>query len=314
MARDTGWSDAPASVAAQRCQVSAGTASLRASVATRDGLPSVSVPVLSKAMARTRRACSRCTPPLISRPRRAPCARALTRLTGVAMTRAQGQAITSSTSALYSATCQAQPMSHGPSSATANASTNTTGVYTLAKRSTKACVGARLAWACSTAWMTRASWVSRAAAVTRSTKRPVWLSVPAYTASPTPLSTGRLSPVTGASSMALRPSSTTPSSASRAPGLARTTAPTGTCRADTARHWPSAPCCSTSSGAMRSKSPMAPRARSTARASRYSASAYSAITMAASGHWPISSAPVTATVISALMFRRPRRSASRPFQ
>jgi hypothetical protein len=44
---------------------------------------------------------------------------------------------------------------------------------------------------------------------------------------------------------------------------------------------------------------MAWRARSTARASISSAIAYSAITMAASGHWPIRKAPVTATVISA---------------
>jgi hypothetical protein len=55
------------------------------------------------------------------------------------------------------------------------------------------------------------------------------------------------------------------------------------------------------------------RARSTARASIASAMAYSAITIAASGHWPITIAPVTATVISALMFRRPWRSAAQPF-
>lgn len=58
---------------------------------------------------------------------------------------------------------------------------------------------------------------------------------------------------------------------------------------------------------------MAFRARSTALASIASAMAYSAITIAASGHWPIAKAPVTATVISALMFSRPCRSAVRPF-
>ncbi len=56
------------------------------------------------------------------------------------------------------------------------------------------------------------------------------------------------------------------------------------------------------------------RARSTARASMASAIAYSAMTIAASGHWPITNAPVTATVISALMFSRPRRSAARPLR
>ena len=71
--------------------------------AARAGWPRVRVPVLSKAMARRRRAASRCTPPLMSRPKRAARARALTRVTGVAMTSAQGQAMTSSASARYSA-------------------------------------------------------------------------------------------------------------------------------------------------------------------------------------------------------------------
>ena len=58
---------------------------------------------------------------------------------------------------------------------------------------------------------------------------------------------------------------------------------------------------------------MALRARSTALASMASAIAYRAITMAASGHWPMRKAPVTATVIKALMFRRRLRSAAKPF-
>jgi len=58
---------------------------------------------------------------------------------------------------------------------------------------------------------------------------------------------------------------------------------------------------------------MAWRARSTARASIASAIAYKAITMAASGHWPIAKAPLTATVINALIFRRPRSRAFKPF-
>ena len=176
----------------------------------------------------------------------------------------------------------------------------------------KACVGARSLCACSTAWMMRASCVSRAPAVTRTSSTPVWFSVPAYTASPSALSTGRLSPVTGAWSMALRPAVTTPSSASRVPGLTRITAPSGTSAALAGCQWPWASRCSTVSGAISSRPPMAPRARSTARASSHSARAYSAITIAASGHSPIRKAPVTATVISALMFRRPRRSAFKP--
>ena len=37
------------------------------------------------------------------------------------------------------------------------------------------------------------------------------------------------------------------------------------------------------------------------------------LAIAASGHWPIRKAPVTATAISALMFSRPRTSAAKPF-
>ncbi|MNF86069.1 hypothetical protein D3C84_684920 [compost metagenome] len=48
---------------------------------------------------------------------------------------------------------------------------------------------------------------------------------------------------------------------------------------------------------------MASRALSRERASISSAMAKSTLTMAASGHWPISRAPVTAMLISALMFR-----------
>jgi hypothetical protein len=64
---------------------------------------------------------------------------------------------------------------------------------------------------------------------------------------------------------------------------------------------------------MSSRPLIALRARSTARASISSAIAYSAITMAASGHWPIRKAPVTATDISALMLSLPRSRAAMPF-
>jgi hypothetical protein len=58
---------------------------------------------------------------------------------------------------------------------------------------------------------------------------------------------------------------------------------------------------------------MALRARSSDLASISSAMVNSTITMAASGHWPSSSAPVTAMLISALMFRLPLRMAIQPF-
>ncbi|MNU54024.1 hypothetical protein D3C71_430720 [compost metagenome] len=159
----------------------------------------------------------------------------------------------------------------------------------------------------------RASVVLAATAVTRNTSAPVWLMVPANTASPAALSTGMLSPVTGAWSMALVPSSTTPSSGTRSPGRMRATASSATASARTVCQLPSGCRTSACSGASASRLWMALRARSTARASMSSAMAYSAITIAASGHWPMMKAPVTATAISALMLRRPRTSAAKPF-
>jgi hypothetical protein len=49
-------------------------------------------------------------------------------VTGVEITSAQGQAITSSTSALYSDSCQLKAASSGISTATATAMANTAGV------------------------------------------------------------------------------------------------------------------------------------------------------------------------------------------
>jgi hypothetical protein len=56
------------------------------------------------------------------------------------------------------------------------------------------------------------------------------------------------------------------------------------------------------------------RARASERASMASASAKSTITIAASGHWPITTAPVTAMAISALMFSVRWRSAPQPLR
>ena len=137
--------------------------------------------------------------------------------------------------------------------------------------------------------------------------------VPPNTLSPTALSTGRLSPVTGAWFTALAPAVTVPSSGIRPPGRTRTVAPSGTSFNATVCQPPPGWRMSASSGASAIRPLMALRARSTAIASISSAMEYSAITMAASGHWPIRKAPVTATVISALMLSRRLNSAVRPF-
>ena len=65
-------------------------------------------------------------------------------------------------------------------------------------------------------------------------------------------------------------------------------------------------------GARSSRPRMALRARSSERASISSATLNRNITMAASGHWPISTAPVTAMLIRALMLRLPLRTAIQP--
>ena len=183
-----------------------------------------------------------------------------------------------------------------------------------AKRSTNACTGARLDWARSTASMMRASMVSLAWAVLRTCSKPVPLMVPAYTVSPTALSTGMLSPVTEAWSTALLPSSTTPSSAMRSPAFTRNTAPGWMDATGVESHSPLG--CSTSacSGVSTIRALMALRARSAARPSIHSAMAYSAITIAASGQRPMATAPVTATVINVLMFRLPRSNDCKPLR
>ena len=157
----------------------------------------------------------------------------------------------------------------------------------------------------------RASSVPLAGAVTCISSSPCWFTLPAYSASPGALSASWLSPVMGAWFTALSPRVTVPSSGTRAPGAMRSVAPSGTWAAFWRTVLPSG--CSTSalSGARSSRLRMAWRARSMAPSSMRSAATYSAITMAASGHWPMRKAPVTATAISAWM---PRRSRARSFK
>ena len=85
----------------------------------------------------------------------------------------------------------------------------------------KRSVGALLSCASSTSLTTRAMVLSAAAAVTRTRSTASPLIVPAKTLSSTPLRTGVLSPVTGASSMALSPAMITPSAGIRSPGRTR---------------------------------------------------------------------------------------------
>ena len=93
----SGCSDRDSSDAASRSTSGAGTPSVATTSTTRSR-PCVSVPVLSNAMQRTAASCSRRAPPLISTPFRAAAASADTIETGVEITSAHGQEMTSSTS------------------------------------------------------------------------------------------------------------------------------------------------------------------------------------------------------------------------
>ncbi|MNI49492.1 hypothetical protein D3C73_1041040 [compost metagenome] len=102
----------------------------------------------------------------------------------------------------------------------------------------KRSVGAFFSCASSTSRTTRAIVLSSAAAVTRMRKAASPLIVPANTCSPSLLETGVLSPVTGASSIALVPATTMPSAEIRSPGRTRMTEPTVRFSAGTSRVLP----------------------------------------------------------------------------
>jgi hypothetical protein len=117
------------------------------------------------------------------------------------------------------------PCSSGGSTATARPARRRWACRPRRSLSTKRCVGAREACASSTAWMMRVErGVGRPPPSRGIRSSPVWLMVPANTGSPTPLSTGMLSPVTLAWSMALVPPVISPSSGTRSPGRMRTMA------------------------------------------------------------------------------------------
>ena len=159
----------------------------------------------------------------------------------------------------------------------------------------------------------RSSVVSPLRERTSNSSVPRSLIVPAKTVSPGFFSTGMLSPVMGAWLTAEAPETTTPSSAMRSPGRTRTRAPSGTVSALTSSQRPSACFTSAVSGARSISLRIALRARSRLSASIISAMPNSQITTAASGHWPISAAPMTATVISRFMLSDRVRSAIQPF-
>jgi hypothetical protein len=164
----------------------------------------------------------------------------------------------------------------------------------------KRSVGALDSCASSTRAMTLEMVLSAAAAATRTLMAVSVLMVPAKTVSPTPLLLGTLSPVTGASSMAPRPSTIAPSAGMRSPGRTSTTCFRARLDAWTSR----TPSPSTSSAVLGTRSArplMLARARPAAKPSSISPTRKSRTTVAASSVAPMTTAPMAAIDISVSM-------------
>ena len=168
-------------------------------------------------------------------------------------------------------------------------------------------------WLSATKRITWASVVSDAILVELASIRPFPLMVPAKTAEPGSLVTGRLSPVIGAWFTSVVPWVTVPSKPIRSPGGIRKIVPTGTCAAGVVWLVPSGSTTLTDSGAIFISASTALRARPTLQDSNAKERANKKLTVAASNHCPIPIAPSTAIVISRFMSGRNRRSEYQAF-
>jgi len=190
---------------------------LRTSVTA--GLPWVSVPVLSNTTVSTRSIASRASAFRIRIPSPAPRPTPTMMAMGVARPRAQGQAMISTDTALTSAyAIRGSGPIQAQTTNVAAATARTVGTKTEATRSATAWMGARLRCASATMRTICDSTVSAPTFVARIRKAPDRLIVPPVTESPGSFSAGRGSPVIIASSTALLPSVTCPSTGIFSPG------------------------------------------------------------------------------------------------
>jgi hypothetical protein len=157
---------------------------------------------------------------------------------GVARPSEQGQAITSTATAFSMASVASPVAAHQPRNVAA-AITSTTGTNTALTRSARRWIGGLDACAPSTRRTILASVVSAPTAVVSITIRPSVSMEPSVTLLPTPFSTGRLSPVSMASSTLPPPSTTRPSTGMHSPGRTTTTSPTATRASGTSTSAPS---------------------------------------------------------------------------
>ena len=177
----------------------------------------VTVPVLSRTIVSSERVDSRTSGPRMTTPSWAARPEPTRIAVGVARPRAQGQAMTSTATDAVSAFWTEAPATSQPTSVRA-AIPRTAGTNTPEMRSARRCTGALPACAAVTIAPIRASVVPSPTRVARTSRAPEVLIVPPVTSSPTPTSTGTDSPVSRASSTALAPSTTTPSTAIFSPG------------------------------------------------------------------------------------------------
>ncbi len=192
---------------------------------TSEGLPSVSVPVLSKTTTRVRWAISRASASLMRMPWRAATPVPTMTAVGVASPRAHGQAMTRTATALRMPASQL-PVPKPQAASVTSATATTAGTNTSLTRSTMRWMGALAACADSTARMILASVPSAPTATVRATRRPSMFTDPPVIRPPGALLTGSPSPVTSDSSTWLVPSVTSASTGTRSPGSTTTRSPT----------------------------------------------------------------------------------------
>ena len=181
------------------------------------GLPWVRVPVLSTTSTLIFSASSSAAPSLIRIPAFAPWPVPTMIAVGVARPRAQGQAITSTATALIKARVKSPDHPHQPTKVS-TAMAQTTGTKIAATWSASRCTGAFEPCACSTMRMMPESRVWLPTPVALALSNPEPFTVAANSLSPGPFATGRLSPLSIASSRLDCPSLTSPSTGTLSPG------------------------------------------------------------------------------------------------
>lgn len=235
---------------------------------TRDMIPSVIVPVLSKTITSISRVASNTCGPLISRPSCEPRPVPTRRAVGVARPSAHGHAITNTATAAAMAASTGCPRA-SQAVRVAAAIRSTMGTNTADTRSARRCASALPAWASRTKRPMRASWVSDPTLVARISRRPDRLTVAPVIASPGTTSTGTDSPVSRLASMVLVPPVTSPSVGARSPGRTTRSCPTFTAEAGTVTSVPSAATTRASCAPSRSSERSAEPARRLALASAH---------------------------------------------